>query len=242
MKKEFTILSAVLLCASLAFGIVADQDNFNDNSIDTNRWSVYNDSGATMTVAETGEKLQISSTGNSTGSDIEAGIELNQILTGWFDLSIDFDSSGCTEESVLGVNLEDDSGDYSYSFINGTIDLGSGESRYWAVVNSNDDNADPLYQAATTNDSGTFFVGYDDEEDLIYFSSDGVTPLYTVENVGSWAGDGLYVSFTLADLGSSSVATGSFDNFAVVPEPAVAMLFGAGGLGLIVLRRRISRQ
>ncbi|MDK2963110.1 MAG: hypothetical protein PWQ29_504, partial [Verrucomicrobiota bacterium] len=147
MKKEFTILSAVLLCASLAFGIVADQDNFNDNSIDTNRWSVYNLFDEMMTVAETGEKLQITSTGNSTGSDIEAGIELNQILTGWFDLSIDFDSSGCTEESVLGVNLEDVSGDYSYSFINGTIDLGSGESRYWAVVNSNDDNADPLYQA-----------------------------------------------------------------------------------------------
>jgi hypothetical protein len=238
MKKEFTILSAVLLCASLAFGIVADQDNFNDNSIDTNRWSVYNLFDEMMTVAETGEKLQITSTGNSTGSDIEAGIELNQILTGWFDLSIEFDSSGCTEESVLGVNLEDDSGDYSFSFINGTID----GTRLWAVVNSNDDNADPLYQATTTDTSGTFFVGYDDEEDLIYFSSDGVTPLYTVENVGSWAGDGLYVSFTLADLGSSSGAMGSFDNFAVVPEPAVAMLFGAGGLGLIVLRRRISRQ
>jgi hypothetical protein len=238
MKKEFTILSAVLLCASLAFGVVADQDDFNDNSIDTNRWSVYDDSGATMTVAETGEKLQISSTGNSTGNDIEAGIELDQLLTGWFDLSIDFDSSGCTDNSVLGVNIEDDSGDYSYSFINGTID----GTRLWAVVDSNDDTADPLYQATTTDTSGTFFVGYDDEENLIYFSSDGVTPLYTVENVGSWAGDGLYVSFTLADLGSSSGATGSFDNFAVVPEPAVAMLFGAGGLGLIVLRRRISRQ
>jgi len=238
MKKEFTILSAVLLCASLAFGVVADQDDFNDNSIDTNRWSVYDDSGATMTVAETGEKLQISSTGNSTGNDIEAGIELDQLLPGWFDLSIDFDSSGCTDNSVLGVNIEDDSGDYSYSFINGTID----GTRLWAVVDSNDDTADPLYQATTTDTSGTFFVGYDDEENLIYFSSDGVTPLHTVENVGSWAGDGLYVSFTLADLGSSSGATGSFDNFAVVPEPAVAMLFGAGGLGLIVLRRRISRQ
>jgi hypothetical protein len=244
MKKEFTILSAVLLCASLAFGIVADQDNFNDNSIDATRWDVDNYFGATMTVAETGGALQITSIGNSTEDDIEAGIELNQILTGWFDLSIEFDSSGCTEESVLGVNLEDDSGDYSFSFINGTIDLGSGESRYWAVVDSNNDSLPFLYQATTTDDSGTFFVGYDDEEanGTLYFSSDGESYLYSVTGVNDWGVTGFNVSFTLADLGSSTGATGSFDDFAVVPEPAVAMLFGAGGLGLIVLRRRISRQ
>jgi hypothetical protein len=231
MKKEVTILSAVLLCASLAFGSISD--TFDGDILDATLWNT--DIVGGMTVTEVGGQLQIM----SPGIEGESGIELNQLLTGWFDLSIDFNSSGCTENSVLSVNIEDNTGTYSYSFINGTID----GTRLWAILDSNDDLNPFLFQATTTDDSGTFFVGYDDEEanGTLYFSSDGESYLYSVTGVNDWGVTGFNVSFTLADLGSSG-ATGSFDNFSVVPEPAVAMLFGAGGLGLIVLRHRISRQ
>jgi hypothetical protein len=231
MKKEVTILSAVLLCASLAFGSISD--TFDGDILDATLWNT--DIVGGMTVTEVGGQLQIM----SPGIEGESGIELNQLLTGWFDLSIDFNSSGCTENSVLSVNIEDNTGTYSYSFINGTID----GTRLWAILDSNDDLNPFLFQATTTDDSGTFFVGYDDEEanGTLYFSSDGESYLYSVTGVNDWGVTGFNVSFTLADLGSSG-ATGSFDNFSVVPEPAVAMLFGAGGIGLIVLRHRISRQ
>jgi hypothetical protein len=229
MKKEVTILSAVLLCASLAFGSISD--TFDGDILDATLWNT--DIVGGMTVTEVGGQLQIM----SPGIEGESGIELNQLLTGWFDLSIDFNSSGCTENSVLSVNIEDNTGTYSYSFINGTID----GTRLWAILDSNDDLNPFLFQATTTDDSGTFYVGYDTDDDALYFSSDGENPLYSIENVSGWNADGFNVSFTLADLGSSG-ATGSFDNFSVVPEPAVAMLFGAGGIGLIFLRHRISRQ
>lgn len=219
----------------MAFGGGVAQDNFDDNLLNPDLWTP--ESGSGITVAEKDGHLQLDSAGGAG----EAGISFNRLLDAGFDASIDFDSSGCVAHSVLSVNVQDNSGEHSFSFLNGIIaplaSWGTEEARYWVLKDNKSGN---IYLAdATTVESGTFYVGYNKMDDSIYFGDDETNPAGVIGGISSW-GDAVNISFTLCNSGAQAAA-GSFDNFEVVPEPMTAMLFGVSSLMLFIWRRKRMR-
>lgn len=246
---------SLLLSLTFALGLSAQSDNFDNNLIDTQWFSLEDD--ASLTLVEQNSRLEVISTGpvsNTTDALYLSQSDFRLSTASDFEISVDFSFTGYNS---LGANLENlslvfgvgrdlpdgtDSAAIGYTLGNGLgfpIFSGSGAYR-------TDDVQSTFLPASPSGfASGKMVVSYDSLNDDLSLGFDGFTPFVLQDTVKTvWAADTLIVSLGARGSGITlDSGDAYFDNFelvsgTVVPEPTTMALFLAlAAFGGTLLRR-----
>jgi len=241
MKKSITICTVVwsmVVAASVSYALPSD--NFDDNSMDTSQWRLYEDSPTAVWLDETNERLELRSTGVRPPEWAEAyyfGKGWGFSPTADFSLKVDF-AHGQIPPVISGDQDWDFSIDVNLAKDpNHHVSLEAGYGVYES------DSSHSFFYCATVidgvelakgekdkvADSGTLYISYDADKDELYLSDTGywaANAWITLPGLlqGQWGGT---VVFPYIGGWSDGVALGSgdayLDNFVVdsglvVPE------------------------
>jgi hypothetical protein len=268
MKKLIAIcLAAGLMAFATSAAYALPSDNFNDNSMDTSMWNLFQENPSKVWLEETNQRLEIHSTGNT--GDVSA----DYVANGWglataedFSFKADFHVS-----SLLGPS---GSGEYELDAILGLVKFGDIETmaNNGAAIGAEfgvdeHGNENPFFWGDKTTDGihvnkgqkprslddGTLYISYDAAADELYLSDIGygtTDAWITIQSLlqGEWGG-GVVSPVLTGEAKNVALASGDayLDNFVVdsgtivlVPEPATICLLGLGALSL--LRRKNNRK
>jgi len=231
----------MVFATSAAYALPSD--NFNDNSIDTTLWTLYEDDHSSAWLDETGGRLEFRSTASA--DDLAALYIANDwgfLPTVDFSFKVDFHYDSTASASVfLGIGKDEENDVW--------LDAGYEESAifYWdALVGGSVIDAN---EKLRSSDNGTLYISYNAATDDLYVSDSGYgagnawgTILDLVQ--GAWDAD--VVSPLLGGSADEALPSGAayLDNFVVnsgmiIPEPATIGLLGLGSLTLLRKRRRV---
>ncbi|AKJ65109.1 PEP-CTERM sorting domain-containing protein [Kiritimatiella glycovorans] len=220
-------------------------DDFEDGTIDSSLWSTFKD--APLDYAEQNGRLELIAPADQ--DDLSAGVTfVHTVSSGdWAEVSVKFNSSECTNETFLNINVENLGREDDFLvFGNGhSLQTFGVDSRVWVATKFTNDVqvAGAAKVETTTEDSGTFYMTY--TNDLFYFSSTGFGPgnAFWTNDASGWLDPTEFeFSMELVVWSNNPAIAGSgayFDDFQAVPEPASMFLWCGGLLGLGFLRRRI---
>ena len=260
MKKLMAIcIAAGLMVFATSVVYALPSDNFDDNSMDTSMWILYQESPSVW-FEEINQRLETRSTGDA-GNTMD--MTANYVANGWglstaedFSFKVDFHVS-----SLSG------SGEYEYEVVLGLVEFGDMETMInngaaiGAEFGDFNGSESPFFWCdKTTNgittsegqksrslDDGTLYVSYDTAADELYMSDTGYwaanNPFVTIHDLlqGEWGG-GTVCPVLSGDASNIALASGDdyLDNFVVdsgtivlVPEPATICLLAIGSLALI---------
>lgn len=112
MKSKFlmVIILSLLMTFSVphTLSLTAGQnpnDDFNDNSLDSNKWLLAYPS-ATSSVIETNQELQMELTSASSGSSFEAAVVSNWTIGGDFDIQVDYRLIVWPKDNGIRIGLQ----------------------------------------------------------------------------------------------------------------------------------------
>jgi hypothetical protein len=244
---------SLLVSFTFALGLNAQSDNFDNNSIDTQWFTLEDD--ASLTLHEQNSRLEVLSTGpvsNATDALYLGTSNFRLSTASDFEISVDFSFTGYNTlgansnnlSLVFGVgrDLPDgtDSAAIGYTLGNAfgfPIFAGSGAYRT--------DDIQSTFLPAAPSGSGKMVVSYDSLNDDLSLGFDGFTPFVLENTVKTvWAASNLIVSLGARGNGITlDSGDAYFDNFeivsgTVVPEPATMTLFITLAAFATTLRRR----
>lgn len=263
MKKLITICTVVVLMVlttSAAYAVLPS-DNFDDNSINTSMWNLYEEDHSNAWLDENHQRLEMRSTG-AAGEFIAV-----YVANGWglstaadFSFKADFHNSFTTGDVntwatvMLGLGKGSDLATIAGN--NAGVEAawnrwGEGDEPPYTCFDyfySTDGNE--IWSDHGTRDSndGTLYVSYDTVVDELYLSHTGYgedDASATISGVlqGEWGAD-IITPFIGGDVENVALASGEayLDNFVVesgtyVPEPATICLLSLGTLALLRKRR-----
>ena len=247
MKRLLTIcaVAAVMVFAtSAAYALPVLSDDFDDGTMDTTLWTLYEDDHSSAWLDETSGRLEFRATASA--DDLAALYIANDwgfVPTEDFSFNVGFHYSSTISGSVL-LGLAKDIEDNDV-----WLDAGYEESAifYWdALVGGSVIDAN---EKLRSSDNGTLYISYNAATDDLYVSDSGYgagnawgTILDLVQ--GAWDAD--VVSPLLGGSADEALPSGAayLDNFVVnsgmiIPEPATIGLLGLGSLTLLRKRRRV---
>jgi hypothetical protein len=232
-------------------------DDFNDDSVDTSLWGLYQES-PNVWLAETNHRLEVCSTANVDGATSV------YYANGW-GLSTAEDFSFKTDFHCISFSGP---GDCEFGTMLG---LGKGAADINTIANNNatitagyyideygneayfscDKNTDGIYvdegHKARGIDDGTLYISYDASDDKLYLSDTGYdSPWVTISDLlkGEWKSavvvpflGGSYVRNVALDSGDAYLDNFVVDSGTFVPEPATICLLGLGALSLLRRKR-----
>ena len=178
MKKLITIC-VVAAMTSVAYALPSD--NFNDNSMDTSLWSLYQES-PNVWLDETNGRLEVRSTADVNGATVI------YLANGWgfsttddFSFKADFHCSSpsgyCEFGTMLGLGKW--GGDpTTIKKNNATIDASSFSDEYGSRMHfsgnkTTDGNHVSESRKTRSQDDGTLYISYDANKDELYLSDTG---------------------------------------------------------------------
>jgi PEP-CTERM motif len=261
MKQLITacaVIGLTIFAASAAYALPSD--NFNDNSMDTSMWNLYQENPGNVWLEETNQRLEIRSTGNA--GDGTA----TYVANGWgfataedFSFKVDFHvssfsgSRGYEWDAILGLvkfgDIETMSNNGSSIGAELGVDEHGNENPFFWGDKTTDGIHVNILQKPRYSADGTFYISYNAAADELYLSDIGygtTDAWIRIQGLlkGEWGGG--VVSPCLTGEANVPLASGDayLDNFVVdsgtivlVPEPATMCLLGLGALGLLKNRR-----
>ena len=246
MKKLTTICAvAAVMIFGTSMAYALPSDNFDNNSIDTTLWTLYEDDHSSAWLDETGGRLEFRSTASAYDLAAYIANDWGFLPTVDFSFKVNFHYDSTASASVfLGIGKDGENDVW--------LDAGYEESAFFcweAIVNGS--IIDEVEKARGSTD-GTLYISYNASEDDLYVSDTGYgsgaawgTILDLVQ--GAWDAD-IVSPFLGGDIWGPGEALPSgaayLDNFVVdsgtiIPEPATIGLLGLGSLALLRKRRRV---
>ncbi|MDK1031576.1 MAG: PEP-CTERM sorting domain-containing protein [Planctomycetia bacterium] len=237
----------VVLSAACVANAVLPSDNFNDNSMDTSLWTLFEDDSDHVWLDETNGRLELRSSDADDEDAFYIGNNWGFDPSSDFSFKVDYYYASTTNAGgvMLGVAKDHDN-----NFVAEASYEDGAKSYYYEIVTGGFDAGDD--GTARTADDGTLYISYDRSENELYLSvtdywSTG-SPIVTILNllefdwgdpdmvtpmIGGWAADSL-------DLASGEAYLDNFvvDSGAIVPEPLTVAFLGLGLAAVRVLRRR----
>lgn len=264
MKKLITICTAVELIVFVTSVTYAalPSDNFDDNSMNTSMWILYQENPVKVWMEEINQRLELRSAAN-----VKYSVAV-YFSNGW--------GLRTTDNFSLKVDLHNSStsGPY-YSSLDVMFGIGKGVDDLGTISNNNvtigashyldsQTNSRSFYYSTTTNgiedgnqedrnqNDGTLYISYDASIDKIYLSLTGYwadDALWTAEGVlqGEWGSTvvspflGGRVDNRVLDSGDAYLDNFVVESGTVVPEPATVCLLGLGGL-LLSRNRKFNKK
>jgi hypothetical protein len=170
MKKLITIC-VVTAMTSVVYALPLD--SFNDNSMDTSLWNLYEDDHNNAWLDETNQRLEMRSTADA--NDTAALYIANDwgfLPTADFSFKVDFHYSSTVPGSVLLGIRKDEENDANEVWLE--AGYGEDDSAYFcwdAIVDGSIFYGE--YIKSRSLDDGTLYISYDASEDELYLSDTG---------------------------------------------------------------------
>ena len=262
MRKSITISNVVVLMfLTTSVSHALPSDNFNDNSIDTSLWNLYQDSPTILWLDETNQRLELLSTGvhNEAYADYYANA-WGFSTTNDFSFRVDFQHgqippaiSGDTnwDFSVhLGLGKDWDNNVFLEAGY-GVYQVNDSHSFFYSATLINGSEVEKGEKDKTT-DFGTLYMSYDANKDELYLSDTGywaTDAWITVPGLlqGTWGGNtvfpyiGGWSDGVVLNSGDAYLDNFIVDSGTVVPVPT-AVILGSIGLtlsGWLLKRKRM---
>lgn len=258
MKRLVTSCVMMGLMALTASAAPLPSDDFNDDSMNTSLWNLYEDDYSIAWLDETNQRLELRSASNITGDRVAV-----YVANGWgfsteenFSFRADFHNSFTSlgeawVEVLIGIGKGTDLAEiYSNNaIVDADWDKSSEDSQtntFFGYSYCIDDVEFWSEEERSLND-GTLYVSYDAAADELYLSHTGYGQSNASDTIsgllkGLW-GCEVVTPFIGGDVENAILDSGEayLDNFivdggTVVPEPATICLLSLGSL--VLLRRK----
>ncbi|MDD5064559.1 MAG: hypothetical protein PHQ35_07380 [Phycisphaerae bacterium] len=226
MKRRLIAFCVVTAVASVAYALPAD--NFDDNSMDTSLWYLYQDDPEYGWIEEINQRLEMrAATGASDGVAIYAANGWGLLPTSDFSFKIYFHFSATSgpidADGNIALGLAN--GGYSRFRFGGLTRLeiqagcsieGDGAHPYFDYYNFITEES----SKDRTTDDGTLYISYDAGEDELYFSDIGywaADAWITVPDLlkGKWGGNVVFPYLSNSPAMAMDSGDAYFDNFVV---------------------------
>lgn len=236
------LLVGILMLFAVPSVFALPSDNFDDNSRNASTWNYYESDGSTAWIDEINGRMEFRSTAD--GLDIDDAKEAGYSSNGWglsvkedFSLKVDFHhiAKDMIDTSIyFGLYLDPEN-----NLVTGAGCFENSKDLWYEILMN--DEVSEEYWEWRTDESGTFYISYDESEDELYLSITGYgqadawkiidcSSLWETDTVGIFMG---------GDACNSTLDSGNawLDNFVIdsgtiviIPEPVSLSIFGLGAL------------
>lgn len=226
MKRRLIPFGVAMVIASVAYALPSD--NFNDNSIDTSLWYLYQFDSEVCWIEEINQRLEMRSTASACDEvAICAANGWGLLPTNDFSFKVDFyfgaNSGPVDTDSDIALGLVN--GGYSRFRFGGITHLeieagcsieGDGAHPYFDYYNFISEESEKV----RTTDDGTLYISYDASEDELYLSDTGywaANAWITVTDLlkGEWGGNVVFPYLSNSPGMAMESGDAYFDNFIV---------------------------
>lgn len=170
MRRLITIC-VVTAMTSVVYALPSD--NFNDNSMDTSLWNLYEDDHNNAWLDETTQRLEFRSTADA--NDTAALYIANDwgfLPTADFSFKVDFHYSSLPGSVLLGIRKDEENGANEVWLEAGYEEAANPYSAFFwdAIADGNQFDANEQLRSL---DDGTLYISYDAATDDLYVSGSG---------------------------------------------------------------------